>query len=202
MAEATRAEVDADPDPALLVLHQVDVVVARADRAELRRRQLGELSLRHELGLADLLQHRVVDPLLGRTRPCRTRSGAMISRMIDSTPPSASRSRCVSSVRSGLVAAADVVADARRRHVALVGDATADRLAVAGVVVGAEHAELGVAGRHAPLELLQAPLVDGAERLDRAHRFLLSFCRERHRADSNRRSALCRRAPRRSATVS
>ena len=42
----------------------------------------------------------------------------------------------------------------------------ADGLAVAGVVVGAEDAELGVAGRHAALELLEAPLVDRAERLD------------------------------------
>jgi hypothetical protein len=29
-----------------------------------------------------------------------------------------------------------------------------------------QHAELGVAGVHAALELLQAPLFDGAERLD------------------------------------
>src|ERR671925_523605 len=66
----------------------------------------------------------------------------------------------------GLISAANVIAHTRRRHVALVGDAAADRLRVAGVVVGAEHAELGVARLHAPLQLLQAPLVDGAERLD------------------------------------
>ena len=40
VAEPARAEVDADPDPALLVLHQVHVVVAGADRAELRLGQL------------------------------------------------------------------------------------------------------------------------------------------------------------------
>ena len=82
-----------------------------------------------------------------------------------------------------LISAPDVVAHTRRRDVALVGDAAADRLRVAGVMVGAEHAELGVAGRHAPLELLQAPLVDGAERLDRAHgNSLPSLCRARGRA--------------------
>ena len=64
--EAARAEVDADPDPALLVLHEVDVVVARADRAELRLRELHELALRVEVGLEDLLQHGMVGPLLGR----------------------------------------------------------------------------------------------------------------------------------------
>jgi hypothetical protein len=44
-------------------------------------------------------------------------------------------------------------------------------------MVGAEHAERGVARLHAALELLHAPLVDGAECLDRAHlvpRFILA----------------------------
>src|SRR5262249_16208041 len=49
----------------------------------------------------------------------------------------------------------------------------ADRLAVARVMIGAEHAEVGVAGRHAALELLEAARVDVAEGLDRAHWFLL-----------------------------
>src|SRR5207247_5175216 len=70
----------------------------------------------------------------------------------------------------GLVAAADVVADTRGGHVALVGDGTADGLRVARVVVRAEHAELGVTCRHASLQLLVAPLANGAERLDGAHR--------------------------------
>jgi len=60
---------------------------------------------------------------------------------------------------------------------AFVGDPAADRLRVARVVVGAEHAELGVARLHATLQLLQAPDVDEAERLDGAHPFLLSHCR-------------------------
>ena len=64
MAEAARAEVDADPDPAVLVLHQVHVVVARADGAELRLGELRELALRREVGVADLVEHRVVDALL------------------------------------------------------------------------------------------------------------------------------------------
>ena len=65
-----------------------------------------------------------------------------------------------------LVAAADVVAHTGRRDVALVGDAAADRLRVARVVVGAEDAERGVARLHAALELLEAALVDRAEGLD------------------------------------
>src|SRR5438552_9967876 len=39
VSEATRAEMDAHPDVTVLVLHQADVVVARADRTELRLRQ-------------------------------------------------------------------------------------------------------------------------------------------------------------------
>src|SRR5918999_2852501 len=56
--------------------------------------------------------------------------------------------------------------NARRRDVALVRDAAADRLRVARVVVGAEDAVLGFARLHAALQLLEAALVDGAERLD------------------------------------
>ncbi len=201
MAEAARAEVDADPDAAVLVLHQVDVVVARADRAELRLRQLRELALRREVGAADLVEHRVVDPLLRRHAHAeRDPAGDLAHDQLDAAERVEIASRQLGA--RGLVAAADVVADARGRDVALVGDAAADRLRVARVMVGAEHAELGVARLHAPLELLEAPLVDGAEGLDRAHLLPPFILTARHRADSNRRSALCRRAPRPSATVS
>ena len=76
VAEATRAEVHADPDAAVLVLHQVDVVVARADRAELRLCQLRELALRGEVGLADLRRAPGGRCAPAPARPCRTRSGA------------------------------------------------------------------------------------------------------------------------------
>src|SRR5207247_3506364 len=76
---------------------------------------------------------------------------------------------------SALGDATDVVADSGRRDVTLVSDAAADRLAVARMVVCAENAERGVARLHAPLELLQAALVDRTERLDRAHRPLSYF---------------------------
>src|SRR5262249_48623856 len=66
----------------------------------------------------------------------------------------------------------------------------ADGLAVARVMVGAEDAEVGVAGRHAALELLEAARVDVAEGLDRAHGVLLSYCRSRWgRAGSGRPAA-------------
>ena len=201
MAEATRPEVDADPDAAILVLHEVDVVVARADRAELRLGQLNQLALRREIGRADRLEHRVVGALLsGNAHAERDPPRDLAHDRLDAAERVEIRPRQVG--LRGLVAAADVVAHARRRHVALVGDTAADRLRVTHVVVGAEHAELGVARLHAPLQLVEAALVDSTERLDRAHRpsFLSSI--ERHRADSNRRSALCRRAPHRSATVS
>jgi hypothetical protein len=63
VAEAARAEMHADPDPALLVLHHVDVVVAGADRTELVGGRLRELALRLELRVLDLVQHRVIDAL-------------------------------------------------------------------------------------------------------------------------------------------
>src|SRR5262249_34447258 len=102
----------------------------------------------------------------------------------------------------GLVAATDVVADARRRDMTLVGDAAADRLRVARVMVGAEHAELGVARLHASLELVEAALVDVAEGLDLHRRspfMVVGRARGRIRTAVSTR---CRRAPRLSATVS
>src|SRR5215211_354374 len=65
--------------------------------------------------------------------------------------------------------APDVVAHTRWRDVTLVCDGAANRLAVAGMVVGAEDAELGVAGGHAALELGEAALVHLAEGLDPVH---------------------------------
>src|SRR5207237_6459987 len=169
-----RAEVHADPDPALLVLHQVHVMVARTDGAELRRRQLRELALRRKVGVADAIEHLVVGSLgRGHTHAERDPPRDLVHDRLDTATGVEVVARQLRPRR--LVAAADVVADARRRDVALVGDAAADRLAVAGVVVGTEDAELGVAGLHAPLQLVEASLVDGSERLDRAHLSLLSL---------------------------
>ena len=55
---------DADPDAAVLVLHQVDVVVARAHCAELRFRELCHPALRVEVRRADLLEDGVVRALV------------------------------------------------------------------------------------------------------------------------------------------
>ena len=66
----------------------------------------------------------------------------------------------------GLVAAPNVKSHAGRRDVPLVGNRSADRLAVARVVVGAQDAVLGVTGGHTSLELVEAALVDPAECLD------------------------------------
>src|SRR5262249_36984189 len=148
VAEAARAEVDADPDPAVLVFHHVDVMVARADGAELRLGQLRELPLRREVGVADPIEDRVVASL-GRwyahaervpaRDPAHPRLDA--AERVEIAP----RQLCP----GRLVAAADVVAHPGWGDVALIGDAAADRLAVAGVMVRAEHTELGVAHVHA-----------------------------------------------------
>ena len=165
VAESPRAEVDADPDLTLFVLHEVDVVVARSHRPELRLRERRELSLGRKLRRPDLLQHRVVDTFTCRNPHAeRDPTGDLAHDLPDAAEllevgPRQLRSR-------GLVAAADVVPDARRRDVALVCDTSTDGLRVAGMVVGAEHAELGVAGPHAAFELLETSLVDDPEGLD------------------------------------
>jgi len=127
VAEAARAEVHADPDGALLVLHQVDVVVARADRAELRRRELDELALRREVGSTDLVEHRMVHALLrGHAHAERVPARDLAHDRLDAAERVEVVAREVRARR--LVAAADVVADTRRRDEALVRDAAADRL--------------------------------------------------------------------------
>ena len=169
MTEAARAEVHAHPDPFVLVLHHVHVVVARADGAELRLRELCELPLWREVRVADRVEHRVVGSLgRGHAHAERDPPGDLAHHRLDAAErvEVVARELCL----GGLVAAADVVAHARRRHVALVGDPAADRLAVARVMVRAEHAELGVTGGHAALQLLEATRIDIAEGLDRAHR--------------------------------
>ena len=155
-------------------------------------------------GVADRVEHGVVGALL-RGHAHAERDAARDLAHHGSTPPRRRDRPRVRSVLHGLVAAADVVADAGGRDVALVGDAAADRLAVARVMVGAEHAERGFAGLHAALELLEAAGVDHRRMSSSCSLALLSIAvvgRRRHRAESNRRSALCRRAPRRSATMS
>ena len=168
MTEAARAEVHTDPDAAVLILHHVHVVVARADRTQLRLRQLGELALRRELCRADLVEHPVVDPL-GRRNAHAKRDPP---RDLTHDPLDAAQ-RLEIAARElrlhRLVAAADVVSHAGRGQVALVGDRAADRLAVARVMIGAQHAELGIARGHAALELLEAARVHVTEGLDRPH---------------------------------
>src|SRR5947209_9310714 len=48
------------------------------------------------------------------------------------------------------------------------------------MVVGAQHAVVGVAGLHATLELLQAAFVDGAEGLDLHETYLPSVAADRY----------------------
>jgi len=67
------------------------------------------------------------------------------------------------------VAAADVEADARDRHVLLVGDHAADRLRIAEVAVGAEHAARDAADAHAAPHLLDGALVMLTEDLQVRH---------------------------------
>ena len=151
-------------------------MVARADGAELRLRELRQLRCGAKSAF------RIWSSTGWSTRSCRGHAHAerdpardLAHQRLDAAEGVEVGPRQLGP--RGLVAAADVVADTRRRHVALVRDAAADRLRVARVMVGTEHAELGVTRRHASLQLLEAPLVDGAECLDRAHRPSFSLCR-------------------------
>ena len=182
VAEPARAEVHADPDEAVVAREQVDVVVARADRAELVARHLHESALRAEVGLEDRVEHRVVDRLgvvashaEGDAREDVVHDARQVGAHVVDADVGA----------DGLVAAADVVADAARRDVVRVGEHAADRLRVADVAVGADRGGDGVAGLGAAAQLLDGARLDVALHGDR------DLAHAAHR-DARRRAAASR----------
>ncbi len=131
--ETARAEMDADPQPAVVVAEEVDVVIAGADRPELICRELPEIALRHEVGVSNGVEHRVIDRLVVRAaHPERDPRDDLVHDGRDGNVVGAE----VCPHR--LVPAADVVADSGRRDVVAVGDDAADRLRVADVRIRAE----------------------------------------------------------------
>ena len=155
----------ADPDEARLVAHQVHVVVAGSDRAKLGHRLLAILP---HVGLAPgvgVIEQRMLhafvvvaaeaerDDALHVLEDQRHRAGDGLVRRVQPHRH---------------VAAADVEADAGDADLLLVGDHAADRLRVAEMAVGADHAGDGVADRHAVAHLGDRRLVMLAEHGQRA----------------------------------
>ncbi|CCE07269.1 hypothetical protein BRAS3843_2020030 [Bradyrhizobium sp. STM 3843] len=165
MAETTAAEMHADPDEAGLIAHQIDIVVARTHRAELSD---GLLPVLAHVGLAPgigVVEQLMLDALcilaadaegdhLGDILGDRT------DLVLDLTE--------LSIETHGHVAAADVEADAGDADLLLIGDHAADRLGIAEMAVGADHAGHGVADRHAIAHLRKRRVLVLAEHLQRA----------------------------------
>jgi hypothetical protein len=162
--EPAGAEVHADPDEAVVAGEQVDVVVARADRAELVARHLDHLALRPEVCARDRAEHRVVDGL-GVVAP--DAEGDAPEHVVHDPRDVRPDLHCADIRADRLVAARDVVPDARRRDVVRVGQDAADRLRVADVAVGADRARDGVAGLRAAAQLLDRARLDVALDRDR-----------------------------------
>src|SRR5262249_18431612 len=170
VAEAARAEVNADPYIAVLVLEQVDIVVARADSAELRARHLLEVT---DAGI--LPQRTVEDFVVDRLRVGATKPEAHLLGDVVGDHRHTLADVLVLEVHTARhVAAADIEADARDRHMLLVGDHAADRLRIAEVAVGAEHAARNAADAHAAPHLLDGALVMLTVDLQVCHDTLLS----------------------------
>src|SRR5438045_2113555 len=162
VAEAARAEVDADPEEAVLVNEQVDVVVAAADRAELVARELRQLALRRELSVLDHVENRVVDAPAARASDAErdlARDLVHHNRHVDVGGPQRRACR--------LVAAPDVEPDSARGDVMLIRGGAADRHRVTDVVVRAQHAV--VRFDEAALELLERARLGLSEDLDLRH---------------------------------
>jgi hypothetical protein len=149
-----------------LVAEQVDVVVAAADRAELLRGQVEQRALEADRRLADLVEHRMVGALLVRDADAeRDPREDLVHEARHVVATSGSQVG-----QHGLVAAADVVADAGRGDVLAVGDRAADRLRVAVVAVRAQHAARALLRLDAARELVDHLLLVLAED---PHRLLL-----------------------------
>src|SRR5712671_5027028 len=170
VAEATRAEMHADPDPAVLIREQVDVVVPGTDRTK--------LVARHALELADLrnfMPERAIEELVLDLLHVRAPDPErhVLRDVGDDWPDLVGDRRALHIEAHRHVAAADVEADAADRDVFLVGDDAADRLGIAEMAIGAKHAAGDAADRHASGHLLLRLVVVGSKHLERDHGALL-----------------------------
>jgi hypothetical protein len=172
MAEPARAEMHADPDEAVLVLEQVDIVVARSDGAELVARHRLEMA---RIGRAPRLV--VVEQImLDALRIDAADAEADVAADVGEDGPDPVVDRGALHVEANRhVAAADVVADAADRDMLLIGDHAADRLRVAQMPVGAQHAADHAADTHAARHLRLGARVMLAEDLELCHGTLLGL---------------------------
>jgi hypothetical protein len=164
VAEAAASEMDGDPDPSRLVLEDVDVVVAAADRAELLPREVEQRALAADRRRVNPVEHRV-----SANRPPVLLTDAeadapldLIADPLQLVVPEVGR---IEVRANGQVAARDVVADSRRGHVILVADDPADRHRVAEMAVGTENGRGVRLDGGAPLELRDRAGIVDAENL-------------------------------------
>jgi hypothetical protein len=152
---------------------------------------LPELVARHALELSDLrnlLPQRAVEQfvldLLGIAAPDPERDAPGD---VGEDRPDRIGDRLVLDVEAHRhVAAADIEADAADRDVLLIGDHATDRLRIAEVAVGAEHAAGDTADRHATSHLLDRVIVVVSEHLEFGHGPLLSLNMVRVRCSAHR----------------
>src|ERR1700730_11996426 len=163
--EAAAAEVNADPDEAVLIAHQVDIVIARSDGAKLRDRLLPvRAHVRFAPGVV-IIEQIVLDPLVIGS------PDAERDRLVDVLDDRAGIAFDPAERRvetHGHVATADIEPDAGDADLLFIGDDAADRLRIAQMTVGADHARNRVADGHAIAHLRDRGVVVRAENPERA----------------------------------
>ena len=165
VAKPAAAEMDADPDKAILVAHQVNIVVARTDGAELAHRLLAiALHVGFAPGVGVVEQFGLYPLVIGAPNAERDDfrhvADDIAQLVLDRGERRIKPNRHV--------AAAYVKADAGNADLLLIGDDAADRLGIAEVAVGADHAGHDVADRHAIAHLSDSGFVVLAEDFERA----------------------------------
>ena len=158
MAESARSEMDADPDPVRFIGENIDVMIASADRAELSRGSLLQLSHWRQTP-GGIVKKLVVDPFLTRLADAeRNVANNVIHDLFDRRGNL--REGGVGS--DGEISAGDVEADAGKRNLICVSNDAPDRLGIALVTVRAENAALAASG-NAPLDLGDRRFIMGSE---------------------------------------
>src|SRR5262249_40492083 len=160
--ESAATEMNADPDEAILIAQEIDVVIPGSDGAELRRRLLAiwfHVRCRPGFGIVEEL---VVDLLfVGATDAKRNRAGHVVDNFANAV-----LDRVKGRIETdGHVSAADVEANAGNADLLLVGNDATDRLCVTEMAIGAHDAGDDVADRHAIAHLRNRRVVGLAERL-------------------------------------
>lgn len=137
MTEAAAAEVHADPNEAFLVAHEVDVVIAGPDRAELAASLLLVGGHVRRIPRLIVIEQVVLNALVVHATDAERDHLGDLPRQVGNVALDLAKGNVETNRH---VAKADVESDAGNAYLLLIRNDAADRLGITEVTVGADHA--------------------------------------------------------------